>query len=153
MIRSSLLEQALPIPEGWVHDEWLALVAAIQGGVVFQEDLIVRYRQHGNNEIGASKTHYDEAMRRLREKRSEFFVRKLRRNGGIAALLENKPAWLGSVAHSSLATKVEFDQWRSTLPPSRARRVVPVLRRWFTGHYGHYARGYLDVIRDIALTD
>jgi hypothetical protein len=31
--------------------------------------------------------------------------------------------------------------------------LVPVLRRWFTGHYGHYARGYLDVIRDIALTD
>jgi glycosyltransferase involved in cell wall biosynthesis len=136
MIRSSLLEHALPIPEGWVHDEWLALVAAAQGGVVFQEDPLIRYRQHGNNEIGASKTDYDEATRRLREKRSEFFARKLRRNDGIAALLEKKPAWLDSVAHSSLAAKVEFDQWRSTLPSSRVRRLVPVLRRWFTGHYG-----------------
>jgi glycosyltransferase involved in cell wall biosynthesis len=153
MIRSSLLEQALPIPEGWVHDEWLALIAAAQGGVVFQEDPLIRYRQHGNNEIGASKTDYDEAARRLREKRSEFLARKLRRNHGIAALLEKKPTWLDSVAHSSLAAKVEFDQWRSTLPSSRARRLVPVLRRWFTGHYGHYARGYLDVIRDIALID
>ena len=35
IIRASLLQQALPIPEGWVHDEWLALVAAAQGGVVF----------------------------------------------------------------------------------------------------------------------
>ncbi len=153
MIRASLLEQALPIPEGWVHDEWLALVAAAQGGVVFQEGPLIRYRQHGNNEIGASKTDYDEATRRLREKRSDFFARKLRRNDGIAALLENKPAWMDSAAHSSLAAKVEFDQWRSTLPSSRVRRLVPVLRRWFTGHYGRYARGYLDVIRDFALTD
>ena len=153
MIRSSLLEQALPIPEGWVHDEWLALVAAAQGGVVFQEDPLIRYRQHGNNEIGASKTDYDEATRRLREERSEYFARKLRRNDGIAALLENNPAWLGSVAHSSLAAKVEFDQWRSALPSSRLRRVAPVVGRWFTGHYGHYARGYMDVIRDIALID
>jgi hypothetical protein len=153
MIRSSLLEQALPIPEGWVHDEWLALVAAAQGGLVYQEGPLIRYRQHGNNEIGASKTDYDEATRRLRQKRSEFFARKLRRNDGIAALLENKPAWLDSVAHSSLAAKIEFDQWRSTLSSSRVRRLVPVLRRWFTGHYGRYARGYLDVIRDIALTD
>jgi glycosyltransferase involved in cell wall biosynthesis len=153
IIRSSLLEHALPIPEGWVHDEWLALVAAAQRGVVFQEDPLIRYRQHGNNEIGASKTDYDEATRRLREKRSEFFARKLRRNDGIAALLEAKPAWLDSAAHSSLMAKVEFDQWRSTLPSSRLRRLVPMLRRWSTGHYGHYARGYLDVIRDIALTD
>ena len=153
MIRSSLLEHALPIPEGWVHDEWLALVAAAQGGVVFQEDPLIRYRQHGKNEIGASKTDYHEATRRLREKRSEFFARKLRRNHGIAALLEKKPTWLDSVAHSSLAAKVEFDQWRSALPSSRLRRVAPVVGRWFTGHYGHYARGYMDVIRDIALID
>ena len=153
MIRSSLLDQALPIPEGWVHDEWLALVAAVQGGVVFHQDPLIGYRQHGNNEIGASKTDYREATRRLREKRSEFFARKLRRNHGIAALLDNKPAWLDSVAHSSLTAKVEFDQWRSTLPSSRVRRLVPVLRRWFVGGYGRYARGYVDVIRDIALTD
>ena len=153
MIRSSLLEHAIPIPDGWVHDEWLALVAAAHGGVVFHEDPLIRYRQHGNNEIGASKTDYDEATRRLREKRSEYFARKLRRNDGIAALLENKPAWLGSVALSSLAAKVEFDQWRSALPSSRLRRVAPVVGRWFTGHYGHYARGYMDVIRDIALID
>ena len=153
MIRASLLEQALPIPEGWVHDEWLALVAAAQGGVVFQEGPLIRYRQHGNNEIGASKTDYDEATRRLREKRSDFFARKLPRNDGIAALLANKPAWMDSAAHSSLAAKVEFDQWRSTLPSSRVRRLVPVLRRWFTGHYGRYARGYLDVIRDFASND
>ena len=87
MIRSSLLQQALPIPEGWVHDEWLGLVAAVQGGVVFSEESLIRYRQHGGNEIGAARTDLDEATRRLRETRSDFFSRKLLRNAGISRIL------------------------------------------------------------------
>ena len=153
MIRSSLLEQALPVPDGWIHDEWLALVAATQGGVVFHPRALIRYRQHGTNEIGASKTDYNEATRRLREKRSDFFTRKLRRNAGIVEILNDNPIWLDSAARSSLEAKAEFDSWRSSLPASKVGRLVPVLRRWIAGDYGRYARGYVDVVRDIALTD
>jgi glycosyltransferase involved in cell wall biosynthesis len=153
MIRSSLLEQALPIPEGWVHDEWLALIAAIQGGVVFSQDPLIRYRQHGNNEIGASKTDSREARRRLKEKRGDFFRRKLFRNEVIATLLREKPPWLGSAAHDSLQAKIDFDRWRSALPHARVKRVAPVLERWVVGDYGRFARGYLDVVRDVSLTD
>jgi glycosyltransferase involved in cell wall biosynthesis len=153
MIRSSLLQQALPIPEGWVHDEWLALVAAAQGGVVFSEDPLIRYRQHGDNEIGATKTDYEEATRRLREKRGEFFQRKLRRNEGISALIAQQPLWLGAIARDALEGKIEFDLWRSRLPASRLKRVAPVLTRWVSQDYSRFARGYLDVVRDISLTD
>ena len=153
MIRASLLQQALPIPEGWVHDEWLALVAAVQGGVVFSEESLIRYRQHGGNEIGAAKTDLDEANRRLREIRTDFFSRKLLRNSGISRVLEQEPHWLGAQARAALAGKLEFDQWRSQLPARRLGRVLPVVRRWAKGDYGRFARGYLDVIRDVSLTD
>jgi glycosyltransferase involved in cell wall biosynthesis len=153
MIRSSLLKQALPVPEGWVHDEWLALAAAAQGGVVFSEDSLIRYRQHGGNEIGAAKTDLDEATRRLRETRSDFFSRKLLRNAGISRVLEQEPAWLESRARATLLAKVEFDHWRSQLPTPRLGRLLPVVTRWATGDYGRFARGYLDVIRDLSLTD
>jgi len=153
MIRASLLKQALPIPEGWVHDEWLALVAAVQGGVVFSEESLIRYRQHGGNEIGAAKTDLDEANRRLREIRTDFFSRKLLRNSGISRVLEQEPHWLGAQARAALAGKLEFDQWRSQLPARRLGRVLPVVRRWAKGDYGRFARGYLDVIRDVSLTD
>ena len=153
MIRASLLQQALPIPEGWVHDEWLGLVAAVQGGVVFSKESLIRYRQHGGNEIGAAKTNLDEATRRLSETRSDFFSRKLLRNSGISRLLEQKPNWLGAEARAALAGKLEFDHWRSQLPAQRLGRLGPVVVRWAKGDYERFARGYLDVIRDLSLTD
>ena len=153
MIRASLLQQALPIPEGWVHDEWLGLVAAVQGGVVFSEESLIRYRQHGSNEIGAAKTDLDEATRRLRETRSDFFSRKLLRNSGIRRVLEQEPDWLGAEAKAALVAKLEFDQWRSQLPAQRLERLLPVMMRSAKGDYGRFARGYLDVIRDLSLTD
>ena len=152
MIRSGLLQQALPIPNGWIHDEWIALVAAAQGGVVFSADSLVRYRQHGSNEIGARKTDYDEAKRRLQEKRTDFFRRKLLRNEGIATIVATQPQWLGCVHSAALSAKVEFDQWRSQLPTVRIWRILPVIRRWAKGDYGRFARGFIDVIRDVALT-
>jgi len=153
MIRASLLQQALPFPEGWVHDEWLGLVAAVQGGVVFSEESLIRYRQHGGNEIGAAKTNLDEANRRLRETRTDFFSRKLLRNAGISHVLERDPNWLGSEARAELSVKLDFDHWRSQLPAQRWGRVLPVMIRWAQGYYGRFARGYLDVIRDLSLTD
>jgi len=153
VIRSSLVRQALPIPEGWVHDEWLGLVASIQDGVVFVDSPLIRYRQHGSNEIGANKTDYDEAKRRLQEKRTDFFQRKLRRNKGISRMVAQQPPWLSPTAQSALEAKTDFDRWRSALPPSRPQRILPVFRRWLSGDYGRYARGYLDVIRDFSLTD
>ncbi|MEM9003747.1 MAG: glycosyltransferase family 2 protein [Cyanobacteria bacterium P01_F01_bin.86] len=49
-----LLEAALPIPEEAImHDWWLALVAAYFGHLRFCNDPLVKYRQHGNNVVGA----------------------------------------------------------------------------------------------------
>ena len=153
IIRASLLKQALPIPERWVHDEWLGLVAAVQGGVVFSEESLIRYRQHGGNEIGAAKTDLDEANRRLREIRTDFFSRKLLRNSGISRVLEQEPHWLGAEAKATLLAKLDFDHWRSQLPAQRLGRILPVMMRWGQGDYARFARGYLDVIRDVSLTD
>lgn len=36
-----------------MHDWWLALVAAAFGRIGFVDDPTIRYRQHGNNEVGA----------------------------------------------------------------------------------------------------
>ncbi len=50
----SLLELALPIPDGVVmHDWWLALCAASTGTIDFVPDATVLYRQHTASQIGA----------------------------------------------------------------------------------------------------
>ena len=50
----ALLDMALPVPgTAIMHDWWLALYAAYSGCLVPVKDRLVRYRQHGENRIGA----------------------------------------------------------------------------------------------------
>ena len=52
----ALLDRALPIPaDAVMHDWWLALVAAACGQIVVVPQALVRYRQHGENVMGAKR--------------------------------------------------------------------------------------------------
>ncbi|MEQ1736893.1 MAG: glycosyltransferase family 2 protein, partial [Rhodoglobus sp.] len=55
MVRASVRDRALPVPDGWIHDEWLAIVAAVTGRTAILGETLTRYRQHGTNQIGARK--------------------------------------------------------------------------------------------------
>jgi glycosyltransferase involved in cell wall biosynthesis len=151
MIRAGLLRNALPVPEGWVHDEWLALIAALQNGLIFDSAELIDYRQHSANQIGARRLSVSHAGARLKESRGDFFARKNLRNQALRGLVAAPPQWLPTKAREALLGKLEHDDWRSHLPPRRRHRLAPVLRRMACGHYGRYARGYLDVIRDLSL--
>lgn len=55
MIRRHLLEVALPIPDcEQYHDWWLAVIASCHGGIRYVPRQLVKYRQHGANDTGAS---------------------------------------------------------------------------------------------------
>lgn len=151
VLRSELLKRALPVPRGWVHDEWLALVAALSGGLRFERRELLNYRQHGGNDIGARALSATEVRERLGQSRTEFFARKLERNEALRSLVANPPSWLGGPGVRALQGKIEHDRWRGGLPDSRLARVPSILLRWVTGHYGRYARGVMDVVRDLVL--
>jgi glycosyltransferase involved in cell wall biosynthesis len=54
LLNRALYERAGAIPAGvTMHDAWVACVAALTGTVVALPEPTVRYRQHGNNTLGA----------------------------------------------------------------------------------------------------
>ncbi|MFH1532770.1 MAG: glycosyltransferase family 2 protein [Pseudomonadota bacterium] len=54
LVARSLLDRALPFPEGiFYHDWWLALVAARRGPIRYVDRALHRYRLHGGNDTGA----------------------------------------------------------------------------------------------------
>lgn len=56
MINKALRNLALPIPrEAIMHDWWLALVASAFGKVSYVNEALILYRQHGRNDVGATK--------------------------------------------------------------------------------------------------
>lgn len=68
LINRALADLAFPIPrEAVMHDWWLALVASAAGKIGFVPRPLVRYRQHGANQIGAVSGSLLGAMRRLQK--------------------------------------------------------------------------------------
>lgn len=56
MANRALLDKALPLPKNAImHDWWLALVASSFGIVEAMPETLVKYRQHGNNSLGARR--------------------------------------------------------------------------------------------------
>lgn len=51
--RSSLLKKVLPIPESvTMHDQWIGLIAELNGTTEFINEMGILYRRHGNNVTG-----------------------------------------------------------------------------------------------------
>ena len=153
VLRKELLDDALPLPKGWVHDEWLGFVAGLRGGLAFSARALIDYRQHGNNQIGANKTDVAMAQSRLKETRQSFFDKKAMRNEALQDLVDHPPLWLTREGLTLLAGKTQHDRWRQALPTLRIRRIVPVILRGLSGSYAKYSRGVLDMVRDVSLRD
>jgi glycosyltransferase involved in cell wall biosynthesis len=76
--RARLKSIVFPIPEEYVHDEWIALLGSSIGmyGVLVEEPLI-QYRQHPQQMIGGRKVGFVEWARHLWRTRGETFESRL----------------------------------------------------------------------------
>ncbi|MCU1441443.1 MAG: glycosyltransferase family 2 protein [Rhodoglobus sp.] len=147
-IRRSLAQTAAPFPPGWVHDEWLAIIASAVGRIDLVQQPLIDYRQHGGNEIGAADLSLRVKLGRLVEPGADRNRRLLQRARSLA---ERLPLIAG-VAPSRVeaaARKVLHEEARSALPASRLRRIGPVMREWRTGRYSAFGGGLNDVARDL----
>lgn len=148
VFRRTLVEKAAPFPADWVHDEWLAVLAAALGTLRLDPARLIDYRQHGANEIGARKPTLADRMRKLREPRDERAARLVARSQGLVDRLValDAPAARIEAARGKLA----HETTRSRLPRVRIARVPGVLRGALSGRYSRYSRGPIDILRDLA---
>lgn len=148
LLRRELLELASPFPEAWVHDEWLALVAAVHDGVALVDEPLLDYRQHGGNVIGAQVLTPRRLLGRLVEPSVE-------RTGRLALKWEvaarDAEMWVPSpeVARR-IRDKATFERERAEDPRGRLGRLPRILSRLATGRYAKFAsQGRLDALRDL----
>jgi hypothetical protein len=145
MLRRELAVAAAPFPDAWLHDEWLAMVAASRGGLDVVDRPLIRYRQHGANQVGAARLSLVGKFRRMIEPGTE-------RSSRLLARAERLAEW-AAVSRPDLAPtaaeKAAHERVRSSLPSARRARVWPVLRELGTGRYGRFGRGPLDAVRDV----
>jgi glycosyltransferase involved in cell wall biosynthesis len=147
VFRRELAALAMPIPEAWIHDEWLAAVAAAVGSIGIDDRPLVDYRQHGGNQIGAAKPSFRQKLAKLQAPRAERNRTLLLRAEQLAVRLPTLGAAPRLVALAR--GKVRHERFRSRLPANRLLRVVPVLVRAIGGWYRQFGMGAQDVLRDL----
>lgn len=139
----SLRDTALPIPAGWPHDAWLALMAAAQGGLTTVAEPLIAYRQHGGNIVGGlRKSLAQEARSALGLNRAAWYREEL-------ALWRTLADRLGNKAPAILAEKLVHLENRAALPAARWQRLPGVLREALAGRYARYARNWGTMAMDL----
>lgn len=148
--RRRLLDVTLPFPDAWIHDEWLAIMAAATGRLDVIDDALIDYRQHGSNVIGVDYPTLRRKVQRALEPRGE-------RNERLSGQFEEfavRLAALGELVSPGMLSlaraKARFETERERLPASRLRRLGPILAANRRGGYATFAsQGRLDMVRDL----
>lgn len=148
ILRSGVRDLALPIPDGWLHDEWLAIVAAATSRTAIVDAPLTDYRQHGANVIGASAPTLRDKLGRLREPRTDRNARLLTRARSLVerlSAIDGVPPERLELARRKLA----HEESRSALPEAALFRVPAVLAIAVRGGYRRFGNGSQDVLRDL----
>jgi hypothetical protein len=139
--RARLKARALPMPAGVVHDEWIALIAAAAGTLRFVPESLIRYRQHGANQIGARRWDLAERYRSLRKSRRG-------ENQRVLALMQRLQERLAG-RDAAIAGKIAHLERRVALPEARPLRLPAVAGEFINGGYSTYASGWRAALRDL----
>ncbi|WGD38090.1 glycosyltransferase family 2 protein [Lysinibacter sp. HNR] len=150
--RRKLLDDALPFPRGWVHDEWLAIIASVTSSIEVMTEELIDYRQHGANEIGALKQGVGEKLKKLfyprRERNQSLYDRAMALPPRLQAMKGIPPSFCAAAED-----KLTHEDFRRGLPGGRLFRIGPVFRELQSGRYDRYGYGRKDAVRDILQPD
>jgi hypothetical protein len=153
--RASLKARILPVPELWIHDEWIAFASSLSGarGIPIPEPLIY-YRLHPAQAIGVGPQSAHILFRRAWQSFSggpqAYEVNAaLRKWKSSYALLQSAPNH-AAILLPLLETKVAHLALRAQLyRKSRLTRLAGILAELTRGGYHQYAGGWKSVIKDL----
>ncbi|SEF19845.1 glycosyltransferase family 2 protein [Variovorax sp. NFACC27] len=149
MFRKTLLDAALPFAPEWVHDEWLAAVAAATGRMDVLPEPTIDYRQHGNNQIGARRLTLSEKVAKAFVARGDKHVARLRRAEALLQRLEQLGGRVRAGCLDAQRDKVAHQRFRAGLPAARPLRLLPILLEAARGRYARFGRGKQAIVQDV----
>jgi glycosyltransferase involved in cell wall biosynthesis len=148
VFRSSLRSEFIPIPDSWVHDAWIAWIAALNDGLAVHPGVRISYRIHPRQQLGLEKPSFASRL---------AFAREHGRRGHLALInqFEDLKQYLrqkgreneSSESISRIEGKILHLTLRSSINSSLPQRMWTILRMW--RGYQRYARGPVSMLRDM----
>jgi len=150
--RAEYREVLLPIPSGWVHDGWIALLLAALAPARAVAEPLVLYRQHAGQQIGARpESLLDKYRRRKRqgpalyEATAENYAAALERLRTLGDRLPDRSV-LDALRH-----KIDHWRTRARMRVDRLWRLPIVAGELLRGSYGLYSSGWKSAAEDLLL--
>lgn len=151
-IKRRLLECVLPIPEGWMHDAWIALVAASMDGLRLIPAELLLYRQHDANAIGAaSRGLVARCKEALQLNRSAYYAGEFLRYKVALSRVSHFSSYCRSDSIDSLAAKLGHLENRACLPAKRLYRVPYIIRELIRFGYKRYSVSWQVAVMDFLM--
>ncbi len=158
MVRAVLRDHFLPIPPGWIHDEWIAAIVQAFSNLNPINEPLVFYRQHTSQQVGspgeeiAGSTIKDHWSSLTEGEKTDTYWKGLSRNIRFAqtacTALSGMPLGeRGRRVLSAYQAWLRFALFRTNLPRRRLSRLAPVLKKysWYTRH----AFGFKSAVKDL----
>jgi len=156
--RKNIKNLILPIPEEWVHDEWIALLASAVGASgIFVDEPLIKYRLHDRQLIGIGtgsdkKFNLIEQFKRANNNtKAEFYKNQAEGFIHISDQL-NLTNKVTKETNKLLEGKIAHLQARQWLHGhSRWKRPNRVFTELISGHYHRFSNGWKSVLKDLCL--
>jgi glycosyltransferase involved in cell wall biosynthesis len=149
MMRATLRDRCLPIGKGWIHDEWIAMIAAAFCDLRPIAQPLIQYRIHPSQEVGFKNKLEQRAQQASREaKHWERLAESVKELEQLCDVLSAMTLDEGRQVLPAYQEHLQFLSFRATLPARRLTRLGPVL-----AHYSRYrvhASGLASLLKDLA---
>lgn len=147
-VKGEFARSIMPVPDGWIHDEWLAFIAAFDRQLVLLPEALTDYRQHENNQIGAKKEPLSVQIKRKISADSDDDARRLTRALSASHFVNTTQRGTVEQRHR-LEEAVKHQQARSLMPKGHFSRIPALMSEASKGNYSKYSRGIWAFGRDL----
>ncbi|MCL2665638.1 MAG: glycosyltransferase family 2 protein [Defluviitaleaceae bacterium] len=142
-VTKSFFEEALPFPEGLLHDHWLATVAAVQKRLCFSEEFTIQYRRHVSQQVGCNTP--------------MSFQKRIALDASYDQILFLTAVVSKALKEKKLLTKkhlkiffrrTKYYTFRKNLPRNRFVRLFKILGHLLKGNYRLFGSGVYSAVKD-----
>jgi glycosyltransferase involved in cell wall biosynthesis len=150
MFRAELRDRFFPIAEGWIHDEWISLIAAAFSDLKPIDQPLIRYRIHSSQQVGFQNKLERRAQGQTRAERHwDRVAESVKELQQMCDVLSAMTLAQGPGALAAYQQHLQFLSFRSGLPARRLDRLFPILTRYLQYHL--HASGLPSMLKDLVL--
>jgi glycosyltransferase involved in cell wall biosynthesis len=148
-VRRALLDAALPVPAGYWHDEWLALVAAACDGIAWVDGILTDYRLHGGNAAGVDDVGVLALARSLGVDSRSFQRSKALKLARLSAVVRSLDRLALPCHVATIEAAAAHWQARAERPRWGRGRLAAVRSVASLGGYRRFAAGWRSALKDL----